>query len=338
VTGTRRLLAALAVLLLALPAAAQKTDKVHLLNGDHLTGDIKRMQQGKLELKTDDMQRVHIEWKKIAWVSSDNNFRVEAEDGEVFQGSLVQPNADRVLVVSGDELLELDMDEVAWIQEVNRNFWKRLTGFFSIGVSYIKSTDIGQFTWSFQAAYRESDNLYQLDGNSIVSSQRSEKSRVKADLAFVYRRSFGDRWFFQATTGTETDEILGIDQRTSLAAQMGRYVSQSYEHEFALSAGLRGNYEDGSELNQSSAEGAVTARYQIFRYSPDLTLYSELTAFPSLTISDRIRVDFDTRFRWELVKDLFWEFRYYTNYDSDPPSLSGENTDYGIISSMGYSF
>jgi hypothetical protein len=296
------------------------------------------MQQGKLELSTDDMNRVHIEWKKIAWISSDTNFRVETVEGRFYEGSFVQPNEDRILVVSGETLVELHMEEIAWIQELKQSFWKRLSGFFTLGVSYIKATDVGQFSYSFQAAYRESSNLYQLNGNSILSSQQNAPSRVKSDLGFVYRRALEDRWFFQATTGLETDENLGIDLRTSLAAQAGRFLTQSYEHEFSLSAGLRANYEDGTANGQGSAEGALTARYQIFRYSPDLTLYSELSAFPSITIQDRIRADFELRFRWELVKDLFWEFRYYTNYDSDPPSLTSNNTDYGVITSMGYSF
>ena len=338
-TGLRRPCAVLAVLFFALPAGAQKTDKVHLLNGDHLTGEIKKMARGKLELKTDDMERLYIEWQKIAWIASGSNFRVEVQDGRVFDGSLEQPSSPGKLRVVGAQVLELAMDEVVVIETVKQSFWERLTGFFTLGLSYIKSTDVGQLTFSFQTAYRKRDDVYRLTGNSISSSQRSEKTRVKSDITFSYQRYLGDRWFFLATTGGETDEILGIDLRTSLAAQMGRYLVQSHDNDLSLRAGLRGNYENVDQGNdQGTAEVALSARYEVFRYSPDMTLFSELSAFPSLTDEDRLRIDFEARFRWELIEDLFWEFRYYTNYDSEPPSLGAETTNYGVITSMGYSF
>jgi hypothetical protein len=39
-----------------------------------------------------------------------------------------------------------------------------------------------------------------------------------------------------------------------------------------------------------------------------------------------------------MIKDLFWDLNYYNTYDSDPPSGSTSTTDYGVVTSLGWSF
>ena len=52
------------------PLFAEKTDAVVLVNGDRITGDIKKLERGKLEFKTDDMGSVYIDWTKITKITS----------------------------------------------------------------------------------------------------------------------------------------------------------------------------------------------------------------------------------------------------------------------------
>lgn len=71
-----------------IPAAAQKTDVVVLLNGDRFTGEVKKLQYGKLQFKTDDAGTIYIKWNKIARLTAKAFFEVETEDGSVYFGSL----------------------------------------------------------------------------------------------------------------------------------------------------------------------------------------------------------------------------------------------------------
>jgi hypothetical protein len=60
--------------------------------------------------------------------------------------------------------------------------------------------------------------------------------------------------------------------------------------------------------------------------------------YPSLTESGRWRVDVNAKFRQELVEDFFIDVSFYGNYDTDPPTLGADNSDYGVVMSLGYSF
>ena len=72
----------MACLLLAPQAVlAQKTDVVTLVNGDTLTCEIKLLDRGRLQVSTDHLGTVYIEWDKIVSVTATRLFRVETASG-----------------------------------------------------------------------------------------------------------------------------------------------------------------------------------------------------------------------------------------------------------------
>ena len=93
------------------------------------------------------------------------------------------------------------------------------------------------------------------------------------------------------------------------------------------------------QSRKESVEGMLGVDYSRYIFDdPTVDLSVSLYAFPSITQSDRTRAQFDVYLRWELINDLFWELSYYNTYDSDPPSGSESTSDYGIVTSIGYSF
>ncbi len=51
-----------------------------------------------------------------------------------------------------------------------------------------------------------------------------------------------------------------------------------------------------------------------------------------------MRSEFNLRFRWEMVKDFFWQMDYYDSRDNKPSTEDASNNDYGISTSLGWSF
>ena len=56
---------ALLTVLVSTAGAQPKTDVVRLANGDHITGEVKSLNRGQLEYKTDDAGTIYFEWDKI---------------------------------------------------------------------------------------------------------------------------------------------------------------------------------------------------------------------------------------------------------------------------------
>ena len=80
-----------------------KTDVVILKNGDHITGEIKSLDRGKMSLSTGYMGTVQIEWEDVAQVTSQWPFEVETETGLRIFGSLSPAAESETMEILGEE-------------------------------------------------------------------------------------------------------------------------------------------------------------------------------------------------------------------------------------------
>ena len=124
-------LAVAVILALTSPlAAAEKTDVVVFKNGDRLTGEVKKLERGKLSFKTDAMETIQIEWKDVARVRARETFEVELRTGERFYGSLASTSEEgKLTVVGDDESWTLDLPSVVRLTPIEQSILKRLDGF-----------------------------------------------------------------------------------------------------------------------------------------------------------------------------------------------------------------
>jgi hypothetical protein len=83
----------------------------------------------------------------------------------------------------------------------------------------------------------------------------------------------------------------------------------------------------------------VNLDFDAFRYDhPKLDLSTTLAVYPGITEWGRLRVDFDTRVSYELVKDFFLTLSLFERYDSRPPSETAAKSDFGTTLSISWSF
>jgi hypothetical protein len=72
--------------------------------------------------------------------------------------------------------------------------------------------------------------------------------------------------------------------------------------------------------------------------SPKTILTARAALFPSLTESGRYRTDSSISLRREIVSDFYLDLSLFHNFDSDPPDEFASTSDYGVVTSLGYSF
>jgi hypothetical protein len=59
--------------------------------------------------------------------------------------------------------------------------------------------------------------------------------------------------------------------------------------------------------------------------------------FPSITDTPRVRFSTAGNVKIELIKDLYWSFSVYENYDTKPP-VNAPKSDFGLVTSLGLKF
>jgi hypothetical protein len=180
-----------------------------------------------------------------------------------------------------------------------------------------------------------------LQGSTISTSTAQGVPSRRANASFGMTRFRRDRWYNTYQLGFEQNDELGLDLRTSLEAALGRYLVQTNTSELGALAGLVGTNEllQGDVQSQQNLEGLLGVEYSRYIYNdPKLDLTASLYAYPSITESNRVRAQFDVALKWEIYKDLFWNLSYYNTYDSNPASGSETTDDYGVVTSVGWSF
>ena len=116
---------------------AAKTDIVVLQNGDKITGEVKQLEFGILEYKTDDIGTLSIQWEKIAQIYAKEFFRIELTDGSFFYGSLDSDTIQSKMVIYLDSFrVSLFFDEVIRITRIKKTFWDRLDLALKLGFDY----------------------------------------------------------------------------------------------------------------------------------------------------------------------------------------------------------
>jgi len=350
---TRRCPFWLASLLLVgwgVPALADKTDIVHLKNGDRITCEIKNLERGRLKVSTDSMSTVYIEWKDILRVSSKELYVVELQDGSRLEGTLAETDGEGQLLLRARDAAAgapgreqpVSMATVVWLDPLKLDAAKvkRWDGSVSAGFDTTKANDDTSLSASFDARRRAEDFLLNFAGSVYSRSQDGTEDSLRADFGAVYRGLLEDRWYWAAVGTLERNDELGIDLRTLGGAGYGRFLVQTGRTLWSVTGGIAVVNEQlaGDEDAETSVEALLNTDFEFFTYdTPKTTLTTSLTLFPSLTESGRVRGQLDFALRRELIEDLFVEISVYDSYDSEPPE-EGARNDYGIVTSLGYTF
>ena len=134
------------VSLWALPASsASKTDTVIFKNGDKLTGEIKSLKRGQLNLNTEATGTIGIEWDKVSSVISDQKIQVETSNGTRYFGNLASSGKDAsILVVTDGGRRSLDTVDIIVMTPIEGGGIHGLDVDLSVGYNFAKAGGVQQ--------------------------------------------------------------------------------------------------------------------------------------------------------------------------------------------------
>jgi len=338
-----RAAAMVALCLLLFSASAwcrERTDVVTLKNGDRLTGEIIGLEYGKLQLKTDSLGTVSVNWPDIASVRSGFRFRIEALDGRQYFGALGEDGG-QLQVTSGDAGTVLPLSEVVRLGPVEERFLERLSGSTSVGVNYTNSSSIKVGSFRFDARYRGESTLGSLGVSADITSSPASGTAQRIRVDYAERYLFPQTRFIALTGTFERIDELGIDGRVQAGVTAGRSLWHRPDSNLDAFAGIAANEEwaRGTEASTFTVEGVFGLDWRIYRFSePEVTLHAELIAYPSLTEPGRVRARLDTSLVHKFENDFTLSFSVYDDYDNQPPGTRSVTNDLGVVTSLGYSF
>jgi len=321
--------------------AQGRTDVVTLANGDHITGEVVRVERGRLEFKTDDAGTLYLEWDKIASLVATRFVEVLTGDGRRFFGSL-GTSADRsVTVVGTDGSTTLSMSDVTLITPIGRSFWAKLDGSIDAGYNYTRSGGVAQFNLNSDTIYRKPASSIRLTASATVTQKDDDSGRDdRGSVEALYLRYPWQHWFFTVAGRFESNESLGLVLRSQIGGAVGPRLINSNKAQMVAGAGLAVNEEKGVDVGTTqNLEGLLLFRTSYYTYDrPKTNLDVGLQYYPSLSNAGRQRLQADLGVKRELWKDFFASFTFYNTFDSRPPNPSADQNDIGFVFSLGWSY
>ncbi|HTM30668.1 MAG TPA: DUF481 domain-containing protein [Vicinamibacterales bacterium] len=334
------ILAAFVLALGAAPALAQKTDVVTLVNGDTLTCEIKLLDRGRLQVSTDHLGTVYIEWDKVVSVTAARLFRVETASGLRLLGRLTTTSPARLDVIQETGPVEVDGFDVVYIAPIGRRFWSQIDGGLNVGLSYTQSSGVAQASFSANALYRRPSLQLTATASSYLTAESDGNDTSRHSLELGGAKYYGRRSLWLLQGGFMRNQELGYDLRATVSGGIGSFLARSNHNVLAVGGGLSTSREipvEGESRQQLDALLAVRQSY--FRYdTPKTDVATSLYVYPGLSDWGRVRLELDSRLNRELLKDFTIGFTIYDSYDSRPPTEGARKNDVGLSLTIGWTF
>jgi hypothetical protein len=348
---TRYLLKAFC-LLLAMYAgplqARDKADTIYFKNGDRWTCEIQKLDRAYLYVKLDYVDgTVSVDWSKVDRVDSAQLFIVRTASGDLLTGPLATlstPGEAREIAIGKGHSLPLS--QVVSIEQSAATFWEGLHGGIDGGMNYAKSDAQTQYSLNTNASYRR--ELWEATATfqSSFNGSESGPNNFREDLSLNALRFLGrtrNTYFAAAIADVQHNDEQQLQLRTTLGGALGHLIKEgenSRAYWLAGSVWTRELYfSNGTSPipNTNSAEGLAGIAFEYFRFKTTDFLFN-MNVFPSFTDPGRVRLNGNVSVKFQLIKDLYWRFGTYLNYDSRPPENVTTKSDYGVSSSLGWSY
>ncbi|HEU4389244.1 MAG TPA: DUF481 domain-containing protein [Blastocatellia bacterium] len=335
------ILSALAVAVCSSTANAKSTDDVVILNnGDQMTGEIKNLEHGMLKFKSGYMlDSVLLDWGRVNRLDSKDQYIVLLTNGKVFTATIKLDGGDSFRITEGASSFTVQKVEVLQIRPANQRFWTQLNGSIDYGFSYTSGNGQYQTQLSAAASYRGEGYLVAGDMSSVFSGQSEGSSTRRNTFDAKYWKLFRQKWFFGGLVDLLSSEQQSLKLRTTVAGAVGRNLMQTSRTSMNVFSGIavaRERYTSVGQPHATTSEALVGTNFSTFRFR-SLDISSSLLVWPSLTDAGRVRMGLNSNLKIELVKDLFWRFSLYENFDSRPP-VTAKRNDLGITTSFGWTF
>jgi hypothetical protein len=327
--------------------AKRNDDVVVMKNGDRMTGEIKKLVQGRLHFKADYMAgTVELDWADVVRLESKDQFNVSLTTGKIYTGHIEKKESTKegtadFLVSQGGSLTQATREEVFVITPVEDTMWKQFTGSIDYGFSFTGGENVTQSSLSAELNYRAEKWFFQSIGSSVFNAQSGSTTSGRNTLNILYARYLTPKWFAAAVGDLLNSQQQDLTLRTAVGGGLGRVLVRTERTWLGVLTGLnasneRYDPESGNAPQVNNAEALFQVKYTMARFS-NTQVSVDLYAYPNITTPGRVRTGLQSSLKLELFRNLFWKFSVYENFDNLPPVRAPRN-DFGTSTSLGWKF
>jgi len=328
----------LGILLATAPAAA---DKLHLSNGDVLTGKAIRMEDQKLVFKTEYAGEISVDWQKVVMLSTDEPIKVILKDGSDLTGAAQAADKNTMALDAGklEKPAKFGLKNVAAINPTTKPP-VRITTRANVGINLERgNTDTDNNHFDGELVARTEKSRYIVGGELNKERDRGRTSSDNWRAYGKYNYFLNQKWFLLANALFESDKFKDLDLRTTLGAGIGYNFFESEVLNLNLAAGpayINENFIEAQDDDFPAAQWTV--RYDQYFFDRHVQLFHNNNGYWSFSDSNNWLIYTRQGLRVPLYKGLTATFQYNYDYDNDPSDDAEEKWDSTVLFLLGWQF
>ncbi|MFZ3216712.1 MAG: DUF481 domain-containing protein [Candidatus Acidiferrales bacterium] len=344
--ASRVLLVPLLAACLCYPAQAKRKDVVIMNNGDHFTGEVKRLENGLLFVETDYVAgNIGLDWSQVHSVQSTATYRIILNNGTRLEGKIEKVPGEEAqdhdfLIHEATEEVQVPSAAIVSIDTKKPTFWRQLQGSIDLGYSFSSGNSQTATNFNTDAAYRtaawEATTAY----DSTFGGQAGASKTNRQDLQTTFTKFLNRNSYLLALSDFLHSSQQDLTLRTTLGGGYGRYLKRSTNSNLSWLAGVAFVNESfdttAGQPSDQHAEGLLGLQYSLVRFKVG-DFNSQLLTFPGLTDTGRIRVTTNNSLNIKLINNFHLAFTFWDNFDSRPP-VTAKRNELGVSSGIGWSF
>jgi putative salt-induced outer membrane protein YdiY len=315
-------------------------------NGDHFTGQVKRLQNGLLYVETDYVSgNIGLDWGQVQSIQSSATYRIVLNNGKRLEGKIEKQSGDKAktedfLIREATEEVEVPSVTIVGIDTKKPTFWRQLQGAIDFGYSFTSGNS--QSTWNADtsAAYQTPKWKTATSFDSTFSGQSGASKTNRQDLQATFTKFLNRNSFVGALSDFQHSSQQDLTLRTILGGGYGRYLMRTTNSNLSWLGGVVFANESfhttsGKPTNQN-LEAVAELQYNFVRFNFG-EFNSQVLTFPGLTDSGRVRLTTNNSLTIKLRNNFHLAFTFWDNFDSRPP-MTAKRNELGVSSGIGWSF
>jgi putative salt-induced outer membrane protein YdiY len=323
-----------------------RKDVIIMNNGDHFTGQIKRLENGLLYIETDYASgKIGLDWNQVRSVESTATYHIVLNNGQRIAGKIqkdsgAKAQADDFLIREATEEVQVSSANVVSLETKKPTFWSQLQGSLDFGYSFSSGNSQSALNADTSAGYKTPRWEATTSFDSTFSGQSGGSKTNREDLQATYSKFLTRNSFVGVVSDFLHSSQQDLQLRTILGGGYGRYLKRTTNSNLAWLGGLVYANESfdttaGQPSNQN-IEAFVGLQYNYVRFNFG-ELDSQVQTFPGLTDAGRVRLKTNNSLTIKLRNNFHLVFTLWDNFDSQPPPTARKN-ELGMSSGIGWSF
>jgi len=327
-------------------AQAKRKDVVVMNNGDHFTGQVKRLENGLLFVETEYVSgNIGLDWNQVQSVQTTAAYRIVLNNGQRLEGKIEKDSSNKAktedfLIREAMEEVEVPSASITRIDSKKPTFWRQLQGSINFGYSFASGNGQSTLNTNTNASYATPGWEASTSFDATFSGQSGASKTNREDLQATFSKFLNRNSFLAGLSDFLHSSQQDLNLRTTLGGGYGRFLKRTTNSNFAWLGGIVYVHESfgttsGQPSNQST-EAVLGLQYNFVRFKFG-EFGSQVRVFPGLSDAGRIRLTTNNSATIKLVNNFHLQFTFWDNFDSKPP-VAARNNELGISSGIGWSF